>query len=175
MVLNEAKNYSTSSTESEYRSLASCASKVLWIKNLLQELHVSCATTPKILCDNVGVIYLPVNPVFHSRMKHIAIDYYFVRDHVARGSFSVSVISSKDQLAYALTKPLSSASFQALRSKIGISNGSTVLWGDVREISTEPFSKVKTCLQHQLVNNVNHLQILSQTVGTNDLYHFPCI
>lgn len=103
-----------------------------------------------------------------TQVKLIAIDYHFVRDHVARGSFSVSDISSKDQLAYALTKPLSSASFQALRSKIGISNGSTVLWGYVREISTEPFSKVKTSLQHQLVNNVNHLQILSQTVATND-------
>ncbi|KAK6150908.1 hypothetical protein DH2020_015840 [Rehmannia glutinosa] len=34
------KTIARSSTEAEYRSLASCAAEVLWIKNLLQELHV---------------------------------------------------------------------------------------------------------------------------------------
>ena len=78
---------------------------------------------------------MSVNPMFHSRMKHIAIDYHYVQDHVARSSFKVSHITSKDQLADALTKPLSSFLFNQIRSKIGISNGSTVLLGRVRECS----------------------------------------
>ncbi|PON54728.1 hypothetical protein TorRG33x02_301590, partial [Trema orientale] len=81
--------------------------------------------------DNIGATYLSVNPVFHSKMKHIAIDYHFVRDHVTSGSFGVSYISTKDQLADVLTKPLARQSFLSLRSKIGISNGSTILRGHI--------------------------------------------
>ncbi|WRX13866.1 Reverse transcriptase [Theobroma cacao] len=127
------KSVTRSSTEVEYEALASCAVEVLWIQNLLRELQVKYLSSPQIFCDNIGATYLSVNPVFHSHMKHISIDYHFVRDHVVRGSFIVSHISLKDQLADALTKPLSSIIFRQLRSKIGISNGSTVLRGAIRE------------------------------------------
>ena len=103
--------------------------EVLWIINLLHELKVSRSTAPQIFCDNIGATYLSVNPVFNSWMKHIAIDYYFVRDHVAKGSLVVSHVSIKDQLADPLTKLLPAVTFKHLRSKIGISNGSTILQG----------------------------------------------
>lgn len=83
-------------------------------------------------------------------MKHIAIDYHFVHDHVARGSFSVAHISSKDQLADTLTKPLPCASFQALRSKIGNSSGSNVLRGPIEESdSTSTESEQIQCPRQQ--------------------------
>jgi hypothetical protein len=41
--------------------------------------------SPLLLCDNVGATQLSLNPVFHSRMKHIAIDLHFVCDFVHRG------------------------------------------------------------------------------------------
>lgn len=36
-------------------------------------------------CDNFGANYLLVNPLFHSKMKHMALamDYYFAREQVA--------------------------------------------------------------------------------------------
>jgi hypothetical protein len=40
-------------------------------------------------------------------MKHIAIDFHFVRDKVAHGSLRVSYVATADQLADALRKPLS--------------------------------------------------------------------
>jgi hypothetical protein len=40
-------------------------------------------------------------------MKHIAIDFHFVRDKVAHGSLRVSHVATADQLADALRKPLS--------------------------------------------------------------------
>lgn len=73
-----------SSTEAKYRSLASCSTEILWIKDLLQKLEVPCSFVPQIFCDNIGATYLSVNPIFHSCMKHIAIDYYFIRYHVLR-------------------------------------------------------------------------------------------
>lgn len=62
-------------------------------------------------------------------MKHISIYFHFVRDKVEQGSLIVFYISGDDQLADALTKPLSHTRFEQLRSKIGVSNGVSILWG----------------------------------------------
>jgi hypothetical protein len=63
-----------SSTEAEYRALATTASDIAWIKSLLDELGLKLREPPLLLCDNVGATQLSLNPVIHSRMKHIAID-----------------------------------------------------------------------------------------------------
>ncbi|GLT59368.1 hypothetical protein SLA2020_321890 [Shorea laevis] len=122
-----------SSTKVEYKALVAASSKVVWICNLLHELGVYQSTPPVLYCDNLGAIYLNRNPIMHSRMKHIAIDFHFVRDLVDQKILLVSHISSKDQLANGLTKPLSSNRFISLRSKIGVTDGSSILWGHVKE------------------------------------------
>ena len=109
-----------SSTEAEYRSVANTTAEVTWIKSLLTELGIKTTTAPAIYCDNKGATYLCANPMFHSRMKHLALDYHFVRNHVQAGNIRVSHIHSSDQLADALTKPLSRPLFHTLRVKIGL-------------------------------------------------------
>ncbi|GKV19456.1 hypothetical protein SLEP1_g29717 [Rubroshorea leprosula] len=122
-----------SSTEAEYKALAAASSEMVWILNLLHELGIHPSTPPALYCDNIGATYLSSNPVMHSRMKHIAIDLHFVRDLVDHKVLRVSHISSKDQFADGLTKPLSSARFTYLRSKIGVTDGSSILRGRVKE------------------------------------------
>ena len=39
-------------------------------------------------------------------MKHMAFDYHFIRDQVQLGALHVTHVSSVDQLANSLTKPL---------------------------------------------------------------------
>ncbi|KAL0718068.1 hypothetical protein Bca4012_067390 [Brassica carinata] len=73
-----------------------------------------------VYCDNVGATYLCANPVFHSRMKHLALDYHFIRDNVNSGALRVTHVSTHDQLADALTKPLPRARFIELATKIGV-------------------------------------------------------
>jgi hypothetical protein len=46
------------------------------------------------------------NPVEHSRTKHIAIRYHFLRDHQQRGDIKIAYVSTKEQLADIFTKPL---------------------------------------------------------------------
>ena len=75
---------------------------------------------PSIFCDNIGATQLGQNPVLHSRMKHIAIDMHFVRDLVKKGVLDVSYVSTHDQLADFLTKPLPRIKFQAMVNKIGL-------------------------------------------------------
>ncbi|XP_017982353.1 PREDICTED: uncharacterized mitochondrial protein AtMg00810-like [Theobroma cacao] len=47
-----------SSTEAEYRAIANTTAELIWIKNLLNELHVSSSSTPILHCDNIGAMYL---------------------------------------------------------------------------------------------------------------------
>lgn len=109
-----------SSTEAEYRAVANTASEVRWICSLLQELGVKLPVAPIIYCDNTEATYLCANPVFHSRMKHIATDYHFIRSMIQLGMVRISHISTRDQLADALTKPLSRQQFIIAISKIGV-------------------------------------------------------
>jgi hypothetical protein len=76
--------------------------------------------TPVIYCDNIGATQLSSNPVFHSRMKHVAIDFHFNRQRVQSGALRVSHVSSNDQLADALTKSLPRSQFWVLKDKIGL-------------------------------------------------------
>ncbi|KAK0593440.1 hypothetical protein LWI29_036649 [Acer saccharum] len=110
-----------SSTEAEYRSVAATAAELNWVCFLLTDLGLALPSVPVIYCDNMGATQLCSNPIFHSRMKHVAIDFHFIRDQVQSGSLRVAHVSSKDQLADALTKPLSRPLFQSLKDKIGLS------------------------------------------------------
>ncbi|RVW40980.1 Retrovirus-related Pol polyprotein from transposon RE1 [Vitis vinifera] len=109
-----------SSMEAEYRSVAATAAELNWVSSLLTELGVVLPQSPVIYCDNIGATNLCSNPVFHSRMKHVAIDFHFIREQVQNGTLRVSHVSSDDQLADALTKPLPKSRFLSLKSKIGL-------------------------------------------------------
>ncbi|KAB2631211.1 hypothetical protein D8674_008730 [Pyrus ussuriensis x Pyrus communis] len=130
------RSVSRSSTEAEYRAIVATTAELIWIQSLMRELGISLPTTPVVSCDNIRAMFYCANPVLHSRMKHIDIDFQFVRDRVTRGLFQVSHISTTDQLADVLTKSLPRSRFHLLRSKIGVSDGATVLRGRVKESPT---------------------------------------
>lgn len=90
-------------------------------------------TASVIYYDNVGETYLCANPVFHSCMKHIVLDYHFTRNMIQAGQLRVSHVSTRDQLADALTKPLPQNHFQQACNKIGVYKGPPS-WGGVLKI-----------------------------------------
>lgn len=100
------KSISQSSTEAEYKALAHAAIEVIQVQHLLQDLGVSLSSPPHLFCDDIGATYFYANPIYRSRMKHLALDYHFVRERVATSSLHILHISSKDQFVDMLTKAL---------------------------------------------------------------------
>jgi hypothetical protein len=64
----------------------------MWVQSLLRELKVPHPLTAKVWCDNIGATYSAANPMFHSRMKHVEIDFHFVRERVARKLLDVRLV-----------------------------------------------------------------------------------
>lgn len=90
-----------SNTEYEYRSLANCASKVIWIQPLLKEIGVFLSHAPILWCDNIGATYLTTNSLY-ARTKHIEAEFHFVRMKNAREDLDVHFISTKSNLPMCL-------------------------------------------------------------------------
>lgn len=108
-----------SSAEAEYRSMAHTTSELLWLQSLLTELQVPFHTH-MLLCDNLSAVLLSHNPVLHGRTNHMELDIHFVREKVVSKSLLVQHISGYDQLADSITKPLPSAQFAELRTKLKV-------------------------------------------------------
>nr|XP_023925786.1 uncharacterized protein LOC112037207 [Quercus suber] len=69
---------SCSSTEAEYRALASIVANLAWLCTLFKELKLFLPHIPILWCDNNSTIALASNPVFHSHTKHIEVDYHYM-------------------------------------------------------------------------------------------------
>nr|GEV53509.1 nucleotide-binding, alpha-beta plait [Tanacetum cinerariifolium] len=74
-----------SSIEAEYKALADIVAELTWLQALLHELGIRSSSTPILLCDNLGATYLSANLIFHTRTKHVEIDYHFIQEKVAQG------------------------------------------------------------------------------------------
>ena len=69
------------------RSVATIVANIWWISSLLTELGVDHPQQPVIYCDNFGATNLCANPIFHSRMRPVAIDYHFICEQVQNDYF----------------------------------------------------------------------------------------
>lgn len=86
---------------------------------ILYKLKVCIANLPTIYCDNIDTTYLCTNLVFHSKIKHAGVDFYFVKNRKPISLLRVFHVSSKDQLANNIIKPLSQQQLEFLQTKLG--------------------------------------------------------
>ncbi|KAH9750608.1 retrovirus-related pol polyprotein from transposon RE1 [Citrus sinensis] len=84
------------------------------------ELDVRLQNTPLLLSDSTSAAAIATNPVMHSKTKHIEINIHFVRDKVERKEVEIAFVSTNDQVADILTKPLTYPKFSFFRSKLKV-------------------------------------------------------
>ncbi|GJY64074.1 hypothetical protein Tco_0465534 [Tanacetum coccineum] len=106
LIFKEAKlALAISTTEAEYVSAGKACQQALWMKQALIDYGIRLYNIP-IMCVNKGAIDLSKNPVQHSQTKHIEIRHHFLCDNVQNGNISLEKVSSEDNIADILTKPL---------------------------------------------------------------------
>nr|GFA21521.1 hypothetical protein [Tanacetum cinerariifolium] len=103
----------TFKSTSEYVSLSACCAQVLWIRTQLTDYGYHFDKIP-IYCVSESAISISCNPVQHSRTKHIAVQYHFIKEHVEKGTIELYFIKTDYQLADIFTKALSVDRFNYL-------------------------------------------------------------
>jgi len=80
-------------------------------------------------------------------MKHLQIDYHFVRERVFKGDLLVQHVSSADQFAEILTKGLSTPLFWRLCSNLMLGSSKHMIVGECQDIkgSALAISTSATC------------------------------
>ncbi|GJS05551.1 retrovirus-related pol polyprotein from transposon TNT 1-94 [Tanacetum coccineum] len=75
-----------------------------------------------IYCDSKSAIAISYNPVQHSRTKHIAVRYHFIKEHVEKGTIELYFVKTDYQLADLFTKALPVDRFNYLVHRLGMQN-----------------------------------------------------
>nr|GFC88101.1 uncharacterized mitochondrial protein AtMg00810-like [Tanacetum cinerariifolium] len=76
--------------EAEYVSLSACCAQVLWMQTQLTDYGFIFKKIP-IYCDSKSAIAISCNTVQHSRTKHIAVSYHFIKERVEKDPFNYLV------------------------------------------------------------------------------------
>ena len=108
-----------STTEAEYMAISEACKEAIWLRGLYTEL---CGVTSciNIFCDSQSAICLTKDQMFHERIKHIDVRYHFIRGVIAKGDVKVCKISTHDNLADMMTKPVPATKFELCSSLVGV-------------------------------------------------------
>ena len=106
-------------TEAEYMTTTQVCKEAIWIQRLLEELWHKQKKI-YVYCDSQSALHIVRNPIFHSRTKHIGVQYHFIREVVEDGSVDLQKIYMKENLADVLTKPINVDKFIWSRSSCGL-------------------------------------------------------
>jgi hypothetical protein len=85
-----------STAEAEFIVVGHYCAQLLWMRQTLRDYGYKLSKVA-LLCDNESAIRMADNPVEHSRTKHIAIRYHFLRDHQQRGISRLLIVGTLKQ------------------------------------------------------------------------------
>jgi hypothetical protein len=74
----------------------------------------------RLYCDSHSAIFLEKSPTYHSKTKHIDVQYYFVRDMVEEKKVLLEKVDTLKNVADSLTKSMSTENLSWCRVTMGI-------------------------------------------------------
>ena len=111
---------SQSTTKVEYVAVAVNCTNIVWIKHLLEGMKHKITDPVTLYCDNTPAINISKNPVMHTKTKHIALKYHYVKELVQDKEVKLKYIHRSEKIADIFTKALPKDAHDYLRGKLGV-------------------------------------------------------
>eukprot|EP00253_Pinus_taeda_P009593 PITA_09593 len=108
-----------STTEAEYMAATHASKEAVWLQRLCSSMGLVQGAIG-IDCDSQSAIFLAKNPAYHSKTKHIDVQYHFVRDMIEDKKVLLVKVDTLKNTTDALTKYVSSENFSWCRETIGV-------------------------------------------------------
>lgn len=110
-----------SSTEAEYVALSEACKELTWLSELAKGLDMEPNERTLLYTDSQSCISMIHNQKFSNRTKHIATKYHYIRDQVTAGRVQLKYVSTSENIADLMTKPLGPIKTEQLRQQAGLS------------------------------------------------------
>ena len=107
-----------STTKAEYMAATHASKEAVWLQRLCSGIGLAQQAV-RLDCDSQSAIFLAKNPAYHSKTKHIDVQYHFVRDMVEE-KVSLEKVDTLKNAADSLTKSVSTEKFSWCRVTMGI-------------------------------------------------------
>jgi hypothetical protein len=108
-----------STTEAEYMAATHASKEAVWLQRLCSGIGL-VQQAVRLDCDSQSAIFLAKNPTYHSKTKHIDVQYHFVRDMVEEKKVLLEKVDTLKNVADSLTKSVSTKKFSWCRVIMGI-------------------------------------------------------
>jgi hypothetical protein len=92
-----------STTEDEYMAATHARKEAVWLQRLCSGIGL-VQQAVRLDCDSQSAIFLAKNPTYHSKTKHIDVQYHFVRDMVEEKKVLLEKVDTLKNAADSLTK-----------------------------------------------------------------------
>eukprot|EP00253_Pinus_taeda_P031334 PITA_31334 len=99
-----------STTEAEYMATTHASKERVWLQRLCSSIGLVQGAI-RIDCDSQSTIFLVKNPAYHSKTKHIDVQYHFVRDMIEDKRVLLVKVETLKNTVDALTKSVSFEKF----------------------------------------------------------------
>jgi hypothetical protein len=113
-----------STAEAELVAASMATQEAIWLRSLLMAIGFNVDYRPPLYIDNLGVLAIISNPVFHSKTKHIDIQHFYVREKAEDGVIVPMYVATKDNIADIFTKGLGKISFTGHLGFLGMADHS---------------------------------------------------
>ena len=108
-----------STTEVEYMAVTHASREAVCLQILCSGIGL-VQQAVRLDCDSQSAIFLAKNPAYHSKTKHIDVQYHFVRDMVEENKVLLEKVNTLKNVADSLKKSVSTEKFSWCRGSMGI-------------------------------------------------------
>jgi hypothetical protein len=108
----------TSTYGAEFSAMRLATEEIITMRYMLRSLGIKVTSPSSLSGDNAGVISNTTNPDATLKKKHIALSFHSVRENVSAGVICPRQVSSENNIADLLTKPLDRNTFMQHTGKV---------------------------------------------------------